>query len=71
MRMTGHYVVNHAQEIGLSADAAAVGGLAADAVEVVDDLGLRPPCCDELWQVGELMRLPLRARRGACKDPSP
>jgi len=37
---TGNYVANHAQEIGLSAGAAAVvGGLAAGAVDVVGGLG--------------------------------
>jgi hypothetical protein len=39
-KMTGNYVANHAQEIGLSAGAAAVaGGIAADAVGVVGALG--------------------------------
>jgi hypothetical protein len=39
-KMTGNYVANHAQEIGLSAGAAAVaGGIAAGAVDVVGALG--------------------------------
>jgi hypothetical protein len=39
-RATGHYVANHAEEIGLSAGAAAaVGGVAAYVVDVVGGVG--------------------------------